>query len=98
MIRAHTKGIVVYWSDLSLGIEKGFYSNNYMGRTASEMGYSPRLLVKMKLPAGKDINDVSLPSLPSNSDLDFPGQQILMMRYAASSAWPESWNVEAGNP
>jgi len=90
------KGIVVYWSNVAIPLEKGFYSNNYIGRTASDMGLSPRLLAKIKLPPGKSISNVTLPPLPSATDLGFPGQQVLMMRYATGTDWPDDWDVQVG--
>ncbi len=90
------KGIVVYWSNVAIPIEKGFYSNNYTGRKADDLGLSPRLLVKIKLPSGKTINDVTLPPLSADTDLDFAGQQVLMMRYSPGSDWPEDWDAQIG--
>jgi hypothetical protein len=94
---ASHRGIVVYWSDVGFTMEKGFASNNDYRRTATEMGVSPRLLVKVKLPQGKTMaDDVTLPPFPAGNDLDFPGQQVVMLRYSAGSTWPESWEAVAG--
>jgi hypothetical protein len=91
------RGIVVYWSNLSLLIEKGFTSNNDYRRTVSDMGLSPRLLVKISLPDGKTMDDVALPPLSTGTDLDFPGQEILMLRYSSGADWPPSWDVVDGD-
>jgi hypothetical protein len=90
------RGIVVYWSNMSLFIEKGFSSNNDLSRTAASMGKAPRLLAKISLPDGKTIDDVTLPAFPAGTDLDFPGEEILMLRYSSGTDWPETWDVIDG--
>ena len=91
------RGIVLYWVNTALYIEKGFSSNNDISRTASEMGKAPRLLAKITLPEGKTMDDVTLPQFPAGTDLDFPGQEILMLRYSSGSDWPADWEVIAGS-
>jgi hypothetical protein len=91
------RGIVVYWATTSLYIEKGFSSNNSHTRTADDMGEAPRLLAKIQLPDGKTMDDVSLPSFPDGTDLDFPGEEILMLRFSSGSDWPDDWNVIKGS-
>jgi hypothetical protein len=91
------RGIVVYWANMSLPIEKGFASNNDISRTAASMGKAPRLLARIRLPEGKTMDDVTLPSFPSGTDLDFPGEEILMLRYSSASDWPDDWGVIDGN-
>lgn len=87
-------GFVLFWQDVqSLGIEKGFYSNNYQGRSAADMGNSPRLLVKASLPEGKSTDDITLPPFPSDNDLDFAGQEVKMLRFTGGEEWPDEWNV-----
>lgn len=88
-------GFVLFWQDQSLGIEKGFYSNNYIGRTADDLGQSPRLLVKVQLPSGKTTDDITLPAIPADNDLEFEGQEVLMLRFSGGDDWPESWEVTA---
>lgn len=90
------RGIVVYWADIGMSIEKGFSSNNSLSRTADDMGEAPRLLAKITLPDGKTMDDVSLPQFPAGTDLDFPGEEILMLRYSSASDWPEDWDVIDG--
>lgn len=87
------RGIVVYWASTALYIEKGFSSNNSITRTAAAMGEAPRLLAKIRLPEGKTMSDVTLPTFPEGTDLSFPGEEILMLRYASASDWPEDWDV-----
>jgi len=61
-----------------------------------DMKTAPRLLVKIKLPAGKTTNDIELPAWPSDNDLDFgAGVEILMLKFQSGSDWPEDWNVVA---
>ena len=88
--------IVEFWSSsITHGIEKGFDSNNY-SRTADDLKHSPRLLVKIELPLGKTTDDIILPPLASDNDLDFgEGVEILMLRYSGGSDWPSTWNVVA---
>jgi hypothetical protein len=88
--------IVDYWaSSVPQGIEKGFDSNNYT-RTADDLKHSPRLMLKIELPSGKTTDDITLPALASDNDLDFgEGVEILMLRYSGGSDWPSSWNVVA---
>ena len=75
------------------GFEKGFDSNN-KDRTVQDLKHAPRLLMKVKLPQGKTVSDITLPSLPSDNDLGFPaGTQILMLRYSQGSDWPSTWEV-----
>jgi len=87
---------VVYWANTGMSIEKGFSSNNSITRTANDMGEAPRLLAKIRLPDGKNMNDVTLPQFPAGKDLDFPGEEILMLRYSSASDWPEDWDVTGG--
>lgn len=88
--------IVDFWSSsITQGIEKGFDSNNY-SRTADDLKHSPRLLMKIELPSGKTTDDITLPALASDNDLDFgQGMEILMLRFSGGSDWPSSWNVVA---
>lgn len=90
-------GFYIYWNLQNPGIEKGFYSNNDIRRKAMDLGLAPRLLIKIKLPDGKSTNDISLPPIPAGNDLDFNGQEILMMRFSGGDDWPEVWKVTRGN-
>lgn len=94
---ANDHGFVVHYDNQSLttGVEKGFHSNNY-NRPADDLATAPRLLVKIELPEGKTTDDMVLPALGSDNDLDFPaGTEILMVKFAPGPGWPSSWNVVA---
>ena len=90
-------GFIVDYYDPALthGIDKGLHSNN-LDRTAADMKTAPRLLMKIRLPAGRTFSEITLPPLSSDNDLGFaPGTEILMMRYAPGSDWPDEWSVIA---
>ncbi len=91
---ANFHGFTIFWQrNAGFNIEKGFSSNNY-DRTADDMKKAPRLLVKITLPDGKSTDDISLPPLIDDNDLDFPaGTEILMLRYSGGNSWPDSWEV-----
>ncbi|MEL6771124.1 MAG: DNRLRE domain-containing protein [Bacteroidota bacterium] len=93
-------GYVVYWgSNAGNGIEKGFYSINDYRRTRTDLGLSPRMLVKVTLPPGYTTADIDLaPTLNADSDLNPRGSgPILMVRFASgTSDWPDAWNVTRG--
>jgi hypothetical protein len=88
-------GLAIYWPNASPGIEKGFYSNNDISRTASDLGKAPRLLIKAQFPEGTSTDDMQLGFLPADNDLDLPGQ-ILMVRFQSNSDWPADWEVRKG--
>lgn len=90
---ADNYGMLLYWrSNLGLGIEKGFYSNNDIRRTQTDPGLAPRLLVRIKLPAGKTTNDITLPFLPADTDLDQP-RPVTTLLFRQGGTWPVDWNV-----
>jgi hypothetical protein len=90
---ADNYGMMLYWrNSLGLGVEKGFYSNNDIRRTQTDMGLSPRLLVRIKLPAGTSTRDITMPFLPSDTDLDQP-RPITMVLMRQGGTWPVDWNV-----
>lgn len=92
---ARHHGFVISRSELFMDrqVEKGFYSNNDYRRKQNDMGLSPRLLVKIKLPAGKTTADMNLGFLPGDHDLGGMPQPILMVRVVGSKEWPADWNV-----
>lgn len=90
-------GFYIYWNQQSLGIEKGFYSNNDIRRKEDDLGLSPRLLLKIQLPDGSNSSDIEPPPIAPDNDLEFDGQEILVARIRAGSDWPDSWNVRLGN-
>lgn len=89
-------GFYIYWDQLNPGIEKGFYSNNDVQRTADDLGKSPRLLLKVVLPNGQSSDAITLPAIPPDNDLAFDGQEIIMARFRVAESWPEDWNVTMG--
>lgn len=89
-------GFIFWWSmnmNGGLGIEKGFFSNNDLSRTQTELGKSPRLLVKIKLPSGKTTNDITLPFFVPDNDLTALARPTQMMLFRQSSDWPSDWDV-----
>lgn len=90
-------GFYIYWDQQSLGIEKGFYSNNDIRRKEDDLGLSPRLLLKIQLPGGSSSSDIDPPPIAPDNDLNFDGQEILVARIRTGSDWPDSWNVRRGN-
>lgn len=89
-------GFYIYWDQLNPGIEKGFYSNNDVRRTADDLGLSPRLLLKVVLPSSQTSEAITLPAIPPDNDLAFDGQEIVMARFRVADSWPEDWNVTLG--
>jgi hypothetical protein len=78
---------------------RSFRSDNALSRTETDMDFSPRLLIKVRLPNGTEsflgpIN-VVLPPLPPDTDLDenLTGPDVLMVRIAGGAVWPASWDV-----
>lgn len=88
-------GFVISRSDIFMDrqVEKGFYSNNDYRRRQNDLGLSPRLLVKIKLPPGKTTADMSLGFLPADNDLGRIPQPITMVRFVGSNQWPADWDV-----
>ncbi len=78
---------------------RSFRSDNAPSRTETDMDFSPRLLLKVRLPGGEEgfLNafNVGLPPLPPDTDLDeyLTGPNVLMVRIAGGTTWPPSWNV-----
>ena len=88
-------GLNVYWPGPSV-MQKGFYSNNDVRRRVNDLGLSPRLLIKVRLPAGATPADVTIPPLPADTDLPFPGQTVLMALIQTGADWPAQWDVRRG--
>ena len=76
---------------------RSFRSDNAPSRTESDMDFSPRLLLKVSLPGEGflDATNVGLPPLPEDTDLDefLTGPDVLMVRIAGGTTWPDSWDV-----
>jgi hypothetical protein len=77
----------------STQIEKGFYSNNDIRRKQDDLGLSPRLLLKVKLPAGKTMNDITLPFLATDNDLGNLPRPIRMVNIVQTDEFPDDWKV-----
>jgi hypothetical protein len=81
------------------GIEKGFYSDNELSRTSTNLDRAPRLLLIVKLAPGATSSVITLPPLPPDNDLNTaapPGTgTILMLKVAPAPGliWPPSWDV-----
>lgn len=89
-------GFYIFYAVQTPPIEKGFYSINDIRRTVDDLGLSPRLLLKVQLPDGQSTDDIQLPPLPADNDIDFDGQQVLMVRFNGGDDWPDSWGVRLG--
>jgi len=74
-------------------IEKGFYANNDIRRKQDDLGLSPRLVMKVKLPAGKSTNDVTMPFLPTDNDLKNLPRPVTMVRFVQADEFPSDWKV-----
>lgn len=78
---------------------RSFRSDNAPSRTEADMDFSPRLLLKIRLPDGPESflgpASVVLPPLPPDTDLDefLTGPDVLMVRIAGGATWPASWDV-----
>jgi hypothetical protein len=87
------RGFVVWYRDPSgRQIEKGFYSNNDVRRKQKDLGLSPRLLIRVRLPQGKSTSDMKLGFLPADTDLTVP-REVTMVEIRKSQTWPTDWNV-----
>lgn len=74
-----------------------FRSNNFGDRTTTNVGTGPRFVLKVRLPIGAGIDDVSLPPVPPGSDI--PGAPNVQLGRAALRAGenaPTQWNVGGG--
>lgn len=92
-------GFAVYWPTMNPPTEKGFYGINDIRRKRNDLGLSPRLLVKVVLPDGQTVADITLNPLLSSTDIAPAGSgPILMVRTASGGdSWPDSWDVVAGS-
>ncbi|MBC8144697.1 MAG: DNRLRE domain-containing protein [bacterium] len=87
-------GFAIWYADASgRQVEKGFYSNNDIRRKQTDLGLSPRLVVKVRFPSGKGTSDATLPFLPADHDLKSLPQPVTTVNFRAGSAWPADWNV-----
>lgn len=75
------------------GYDKGFYSGNHKSRTLADLGLAPRLLLRVKLPAGTTTNDVNF----TLAHTDGKGGGYLGFRYRYSTGWPSDWKLANQN-
>lgn len=75
------------------GVEKGFYSNNDIRRKRDDLGLSPRMVMKIRLPAGKTTKDIQMPFLSPDHDFSKLVQPITTIRFSPGSDYPADWNV-----
>jgi hypothetical protein len=74
-------------------VDKGFYSDNDFRRKRNALGLSPRLLMRVQLPAGASMLDLRLGFLIPDHDLERLGSEITMDSVVTASTWPAHWNV-----
>ncbi|MBL7988560.1 MAG: DNRLRE domain-containing protein [Chlorobi bacterium] len=75
------------------GVEKGFYSNNDYRRKRDDMALSPRMVMKIRLPAGKTTSDIKMPFLSPDHDFSKLVQPITTIHFSPGSDYPAEWNV-----
>jgi hypothetical protein len=74
-------------------------SDNALSRTETDIDFSPRLLIKVRLPDGEKSylgpSNVILQPLPPDSDLDefLTGPDILMVRISGGATWPANGDI-----
>jgi hypothetical protein len=83
------QGFLVYIANYDPGYNIGFYSGNHKSRTLQDLGYAPRLLLKVNLPSGFTTDDVQFNTAHS----DGKGGNYLGFRYKTSTDWPAEWQV-----
>jgi hypothetical protein len=82
-------GFLIFMANHEPGYMKGFYSGNHKSRTLSDLGFAPRLLLKVTLPEGTTTDDVKFESLHSDGN----GGGYFGYRFRQSSGWPGEWKV-----
>jgi len=83
------QGFVAFISGFEPGYEKGFYSGNHSSRTLSDLGFAPRLLLKVTLPAGSTTNDVNFQTVHP----DGSGGSFLGFQFRTGNDWPAAWDL-----
>ena len=83
------EGFVVFISPFEPGYEKGFYSGNHTSRTLGDLGFAPRLLLKVTLPEGMSTDDVTFPGLHT----DGSAGSFFGIEFRNSSNWPADWDI-----
>lgn len=91
-------GFMIHYFSAVQSFENSYVSDNHAGRTQTDLGEAPRLLLRLSKPAS--CSALTLPFVPwSDTDLDAslggpPLSPVLMVR-TGHTAWPASWNVPA---
>lgn len=83
------QGFVVFLSSPEPGYEKGFYSGNHSSRTLGDLGFAPRLLLKVTLPQGTTTDDVTFPELHA----DGSGGSFFGIEFRNTADWPADWDI-----
>lgn len=73
------------------GYEKGYYSNNDNSVINDGLGRAPRLLLKVELPSGVSVNEISF----SERHDDVNGSRIFGTQVRQTANWPSDWQVAA---
>lgn len=82
-------GFLAFISNHEPGYTKGFYSGNHKSRTLSDLGFAPRLLLKVTLPDGVTTDDVTFDSLHT----DGSSGGFFGFRFRQANNWPSEWKV-----
>jgi hypothetical protein len=88
-------GFVVF-TPASSQIHKSFDSNSHQSRTDTELGTSPRLLVRVELPASGEV--VWPESFEEGTDLPFPNESIEIAEASVGDSWPADWKAASTAP
>ena len=83
------QGFLIYISNFEPGYQKGFYSGNHKSRTINDLGFAPRLLLKVSLPDGYTTSDVTF----GNAHSDGKGGMYFGFRFRTGLSWPAEWNL-----
>ena len=74
-----------------------FRSNNHSSRTVTTVGQAPRFVLRVTLPAGSTVADVTIPPLaPGHDLLTNPAGQSARALISEGPTVPTGWNVGAG--
>jgi hypothetical protein len=82
-------GFVAFIGRPEPAYEKGYYSNNDQSVIRDGMGKAPRLLLKVELPEGVNVNEIGF----SERHSDTNGGRIFGSRVRQTEDWPSEWEV-----
>ncbi len=86
-------GFLVSIQSYEPGYDKGFCSGNHKSRTLTDLGLAPRLLLKVKLPAGFTTDDVQF----TKTHADGQGGSYVGFRFRQGADWPADWKLAIRN-